>query len=738
MPKQAKTVWTSATLRKVRRFGIWAIVCSSLLAASAFAQVAPDATGRGPLATTNAEYKFPAAVDPDVLTVRATELWARVYRPVNLNDRPYPLLVFLHGNHATCGHFVSGIPGRVDDDVTYTFTGTCPPGFVVVPSHAGYEYLADRLASWGYIVVSINTNRGINGARGVAGDAGLNLARGRLVLRHLQRLSEWNKLGGTPASLGVSLQGALDFRHVGLLGHSRGGEGMRAAYNIFRDPGSPWPARILAQVNFEGIFEIGPVDGQTSRILNADGTKWNVILPMCDGDVFNLQGEKPFDRMLLIRTEAESLQKSTFAVWGANHNFFNTEWQLTDSDGCAGPGNTRLFPDFVGSAQQRETALFSGMAFFRGNVGEDPNSTFNHIFDPLFRLPQALRAITRVDRAFTPSPNTKVATVFEDFTNPTGTSSYGFANQASNITISHQTGVPQHDPTQRAAFITWAASGPNTFFQTNWAAPGTGKSIPVEQRTLDLLVSRQCAIPTQSFCFNPSPLNPSGATNFSIRLVMADGSLSAPVQLKDAQRQTTNLTGPVGTLFIFPTQTLTVLHPMLESVRIRLERFSGEDFNKVQGIRFTFDDTPQGAIYLANIRLTSQAEGDDDNQGEDSSGSGAPGPVTPKVFTTDVNTISSIRSVPSDDPTGPSVEITLSSTRPFAVRDEMPVLQIGSQDFEVSRYPDEGQTTTLTFTLTATEFVELLSGAPVTLKYGHEGIAERDFGPLDKSRLDRP
>ena len=210
---------------------------------------------------------------------------------------------------------------------------------------------------------------------------------------------------------------------------------MRAAYNIFRDPGSPWPARILAQVHFDGIFEVGPVDGQTSRILNADGTKWNIILPMCDGDVFNLQGERVFDRMLQIRTETEKLPKSTFAVWGANHNFFNTEWQLTDSDGCAGPGNVRLFPDFVGSESQRETTLFSGMAFFRGNVGEDQNAPFNQIFDPLFRLPQGLRAITRVDRAFTPSPNTRVTTVFEDFNNPTGTSSYGFANLAGNITL---------------------------------------------------------------------------------------------------------------------------------------------------------------------------------------------------------------------------------------------------------------------------------------------------------------
>ena len=109
----------------------------------------------------------------------------------------------------------------------------------------------------------------------------------------------------TPATLGFDLFGKLDFAHVGLLGHSRGGEGMRAAYQQYRDQGSPWPARI-GPANFEGIFEIGPVDGQTSRRLDADGTFWNVLLPMCDGDVSSLQGVRPFDRMLLIRTEINS------------------------------------------------------------------------------------------------------------------------------------------------------------------------------------------------------------------------------------------------------------------------------------------------------------------------------------------------------------------------------------------------------------------------------------------------
>jgi len=200
------------------------VACAVSIAATARAQIAPDATGPGPYATTSAEYKLPAAIDPDVSTELATELWARVYRPSNLANAPYPFLIFLHGNHATCGRFEGAGPGRFDINVQYTFTGTCPPGYVVVPSHEGYAYLAERLASWGYIVVSINANRGVNAAPGVSGDRGLNLRRGRLVLKHLQRLSQWNAAGGTPSSLGFDLRGKLDFSHVGMLGHSRGGE----------------------------------------------------------------------------------------------------------------------------------------------------------------------------------------------------------------------------------------------------------------------------------------------------------------------------------------------------------------------------------------------------------------------------------------------------------------------------------------------------------------------------------
>lgn len=707
-----------------------ALTLLAILAPPASAQIAPDATDVGPLDTTSAEYKFNAVLDTDISGL-PTELWARVYRPVDLSGA-FPLLVFLHGNHGTCGH---GTNPRVDDSTQYTFYGTCPPGYVVTPNHLGYTYLADRLASWGYIVVSINANRGINGAPGPTDDVGVNLVRGRLLLRHLQRLSEWNTFGGTPDSLGVDLQGKLDFSQVGLFGHSRGGEGVRAAYNQYRDPDSPWPGRIPDPVNFVAIFEIGPVDGQTSRLLDADGTVWNVLLPMCDGDVSNLQGIRAFDRNITHADEVPATQKSTFTVWGANHNFYNTEWQQSDSTGCSGPDNNPLFTMPVGSPEQRQTGLASVMAFFRGNVG-NANATFNENFNPQFQLPPVVTTVTRVDRGFTDSPNATVNTVFEDFDKPTGTNTYGFPNDASNITIAHSA-VQNHntvDPyfragTQRAGAISWTTSGPDTFFQTNWAAAGTGKDIS-NFLTLDLRVSRQCAALPPASCSQPNALNPAGPTNFSIQLVQADGTMSDAVQLSSY----TDLRGPVGS----PPPAL--LHPILQTARISLSDFGDIDLTQIHGVRLTFDGAATGAVFVANIRLSTMSGlVPGNNFSLDSLEASGVTPPANNQNITEGNTLR-MRSVAaaSQLANAAGVEIAVTSDTPFPVRDELAILRIGEQAIAVSRYPDTGDTHTLIFTLTVEQFASANDGDQVWVQYGMSDASLRwSFGPLNKAAVNQ-
>jgi hypothetical protein len=703
------------------------LLCLLFLSAPVGAQVAPDATLLSGGPTTVSEYKLPAAVDPVVSTTLATELWARVYRPSNLGSSTHALLVLLHGNHATCGR-LSGPAEHFDINVQYTFTGTCPAGYIPVPSHAGYAYFAERLAGLGYIVVSINANRGINAAPGILVDRGLNLARGRLVLRHLQQLSRWNSGADIPPAGLSDLVGKIDFGHVGLLGHSRGGEGMRAAYKFYQsDPGGTNWQSLIGPMTVEGIFEIGPVDGQTSLTLNALGTAWNVLLPMCDGDVFNLQGVKPFDRMLRVNSETPARPKSTFAVWGANHNFYNTEWQLSDSAGCF--ANQRLFDHQPGSPDERTTAIASAVAFFVANVGASKLPDYNRIFNPQFAVPASVANVTRVDRGYTDSPDSSFTTIFDDFTGPTGFNSHGPANNASNISLAYGH-VANHDPLQQfSALVDWNGSGAGTFFQSNWTNPGSGVDVS-SFGTLDFRVSRQCANPADLLCNKTSNWF-NFETNFSVRLVSANGTLSNPVQLRDYL----SLTGPVGSLVIgFGTAG----HPILQTARIPLTAFGNAAIvGNLRGVRFTFDDTRRDEIYLANIQLSKL------------NGLLSPASVI-SIFPTadtpldttngggnDVNQIKSVRSVQSST-LGNAVEIELSSNREFLPQGEMLVLRIGSQEINLSRYPATGETGTVVFTLTADEWARVSQSDPVSVQYGSgTNYIGWNFGKVDKTLLGR-
>lgn len=698
----------------------------------AAAQVAPDATATGPSSVATAEYKLAASIDPDVLSGRTTELWARVYRPTTWAATPAPLVVFLHGNHATCGR---GSNPRIDDRTDYTSSGTCPAGYVVTPNHAGYAYLAEKLASWGYVVVSINANRGINAAGGVSGDSGLNLARGRLILKHLQRLSEWNKDGGTPSSLGVELKGHLDFGNVALLGHSRGGEGVRAAYNLYRDTGSAWPAKIQSPITWKALFEIGPVDGQTSRVLNADGVSWAVLLPMCDGDVSNLQGIKPYDRMMRMAAESPARQKAVVAVWGANHNFYNTEWQTSDSRGCT--DHTALFPQTIGSTKQQDTAVHTALALLRGNVGA-ADASFNKIFPSRYALPTALAAITPVDRSFSDSAASAVSITLDDFDKATGTSTAGAANESAGVTVSHGLAGNRHESGQRAASIAWSAASANTYFQSNFTAAGTGRDVS-PYKYLNLRVARQDS--------SSNPRTPL-ATGFKILLVDSDGNRSTAVPIGAHVKLTGPVGGPSGK------------HVLLQSAQIPISSFGTFPLTRVRGVRLQFDDTASGAIFVSNLRFSnSQVEAlrGADPAPEEASIAAALRDETMERVTVasvrarqhgpievrDVAYLSGVQRVSAPGGERSSLaavdgyELVIRTRETFPVRDELPILRVGERVFDLSRYPDSGETDALLFRVSQSDFAALPDGADVSLSYGEAGPGQAStiytLGRLNKA-----
>lgn len=662
----------------------------------------------GPFSVTQGFYDFRARNEPRVATDRLVDLWAQVYRPSNLTTRPFPLLVFLHGNHGTCGRFDPSRGVRVDDRTDYTSSGTCPSGYEVTPNHLGYEYLGRELASWGYIVVSINANRGITAGFGVSGDSGLNLMRGRLILRHLQLLSEWNRGVGSiprPSSLGFNPKNSMDFSQVGIMGHSRGGEGARAALQQYRDAGSPFQS-LIEPMSIRSIFEIGPVDGQTGRVLDANGVNSIILLPNCDGDVSDLQGMHVLDRVFTRTGPTDNVAAfhGTIAVWGANHNAYNTEWLTTDSPGCA--GTPRLFPNNGRSPEQQATALQTLVPFFRGTVGASADAGLAARFDPVVKLPAVMTNVTKFDRGYLSGPINSDTRVLEQFTQSTGTGDSGLPTKAVNVSVTHRQASFEHDDATRVATVNWSTNSPTPrSFLVNFSNTG-----------LDLSQFKTFSVRTALRCFGnicSQPADPDGEMDFSIALIDADGVQSKAVRASKRSR----ISRPVG-------PDIGSLHVALYTVEIPFADFGAFDFSRVKGMRFRFSFEPAGSLDLGAITVSKNppaarrpVEVDVAVASEDTfEMAQANEVVAAPTAAEDGNAIRIVRKpgAPTNAPGGGgSVDIVLTSDRSFPVTGAFPKLTVGDETVRGGDVGPDGRT--MTISVPAAKFDNLPKGGDVSL-----------------------
>lgn len=362
----------------------------------------------GSYAYTEAVYNFGAqAVPLSAIGGVRGELQGKVYLPKTGGARPTVLL--LHGRHTSCNSPAGS--GGVSNPLRWP----CGLNQVNIPSFAGYDGTARALASHGYAVVSIAANAINSNDNELALDRGAQ-ARGQLLLDTLTMLDKASKgesvsyydaqkdrtvsladaladqsplpglTTGTEGLAAADFVGRFDLTNVGMMGHSRGGEGVTSAATLNQALAKPW--------GIKTILPLAPVDFNRMTVPNV---AMNVVLPYCDGDVSNQQGQHMLDDTRYAFDD-NSLRSAVWAM-GANHNFYNTvwtpgvypysvsdDWGATSTDAVCGP---RAETNIRMSAQEQYdmgTAYMAG--WFRLTMGDEKQ--FLPMFDGSGAVPAVL------------------------------------------------------------------------------------------------------------------------------------------------------------------------------------------------------------------------------------------------------------------------------------------------------------------------------------------------------------
>ncbi|GIE95605.1 hypothetical protein [Paractinoplanes rishiriensis] len=414
----------------------------------------------GPYRTVTGEYDLPGVKLPDFGV--PVEMRGVVVAPRGAPGAR-PLALFLHGRHLLCYR-------GMDEEVPQEWP--CPAGTDPLPSHRGYIQAQQLLASQGYVTVSISAN-GINGQDYAVEDGGAQ-ARSSLVRLHLAKWAEWAGAGRAGAPGIARSAPRADLSKVFLMGHSRGGEGVsRAAMDSLTPPPADRDGyRGPVRWTIRGMLLIGPTIFGQNPVPDVPSA---TILPGCDGDVFDLQGQLFVDETRGV-SRGRALHSALYFV-GANHNFFNTEWTpgqsvapswddfgSTEPDPVCSPGT----PTRLTAAQQQTAGATYIAAAARLFVGGDDR------IRPLFdgsgvRAPSAgpARVLSHAlggnrTPVLAPGPSTKVsagARICEQITDDAAKSCIDPQDMNSRLAHFAQMYPIVPEPGRYAAELSWSAAG---------------------------------------------------------------------------------------------------------------------------------------------------------------------------------------------------------------------------------------------------------------------------------------
>jgi len=155
-------------------------------------------------------------------------------------------------------------------------------------------------------------------------------------------------------------------------------------YNIFYAAGSG-NENVPPPYTFKGAFQLAPTDFGGNVGVNKVASA--VLLPTCDGDMSNLQGAVSYDHNRF-GPDGDSAPRYQIMVNGANHNYYNTTWTADDFASGSGPNyclENRSDTIRLSREGQRSGGMFIINSFMRYHVGGEQK--FAAYWNGMARLP---------------------------------------------------------------------------------------------------------------------------------------------------------------------------------------------------------------------------------------------------------------------------------------------------------------------------------------------------------------
>ena len=226
---------------------------------------------------------------------RSVTLSGKIWYPREISG--CPVLFFIHGNHT-----------------------------MTEPSYLGYDYLGRCLASYGYVVVSVDEN--YCNYYMMPSISGEDDARAILLLENIRQVLSYNIEKTCP------IYGKINETKIAIGGHSRGGEAAADAAFLNNCDAVPENGAHKLSYHFpiQAVISVAP----TSECYRPPGheltlTDINYLLVhgSNDQDVSTMQGISQYQNVEF--SGKEDHFKSFVYIAGANHGQFNSLWGQTDT-----------------------------------------------------------------------------------------------------------------------------------------------------------------------------------------------------------------------------------------------------------------------------------------------------------------------------------------------------------------------------------------------------------------------